>query len=158
MFKEIPYFNDYLVNQNGVVINKKTRKRLSHNDNGCGYLQVQFKNKRNYYVHRLVAATFIQNPDNKPYVDHVDGNKKNNSVDNLRWVTASENYYGYGYWQRGISRQRAVAAENVVTGENVYFFSRKACANYFKCHSSKIKYGWLYCKGNKKDWVFTLHG
>lgn len=47
--------------------------------------------KKNYYRHRLVAEAFIPNPDNKPCVDHIDGNPNNNALDNLRWVTASEN-------------------------------------------------------------------
>lgn len=42
-------------------------------------------------VHRMVAILFIPNPENKPFVDHIDTNKHNNTLENLRWVTAKEN-------------------------------------------------------------------
>lgn len=62
--------------------------------NGGRYLMVYFydgKIKRQYYVHRLVAEAFIENPDNKRYVNHIDGNPSNNNAFNLEWVTNSEN-------------------------------------------------------------------
>lgn len=59
-----------------------------------GYLSVTFNvdgKAKTFKVHRLVAQAFIPNPNDKPQVNHKDGNKKNNNVDNLEWVTGKEN-------------------------------------------------------------------
>ena len=55
-----------------------------------GYLRVKIKNKT-YSVHRLIAEAFIPNPECKPQVNHIDSDRGNNRVENLEWVTASEN-------------------------------------------------------------------
>lgn len=57
-----------------------------------GYLRVQI-NYKDYYIHRLVAQAFIPNPLHKSEVNHIDGNKSNNCVSNLEWVTKQENCY-----------------------------------------------------------------
>lgn len=71
----------------------KSRPTILFN-NGRGYLvlgtQIDLQ-KKNYYIHRLVAELFIHNPDNKKEVNHLDGNKSNNHVSNLEWVTREEN-------------------------------------------------------------------
>lgn len=56
-----------------------------------GYQRVSLGTKKSNKVHRLVAEAFIPNPDNKPYVNHKDGNKANNHIDYLEWVTPLEN-------------------------------------------------------------------
>lgn len=71
--------------------------------NRGGYENIQLYdgkgNKSHISIHRLVALSFIDNPQNKPEVNHIDNNKLNNDVSNLEWVTASENRkhaYMYG--------------------------------------------------------------
>lgn len=67
----------------------KRRGYITFGSNGC-YLKVHYKGK-DYSIHRLVAETFLPNPEGLRYVDHIDRNPHNNEVDNLRWVTASTN-------------------------------------------------------------------
>lgn len=59
--------------------------------NNSGYLKVNLRKGKQEYVHRLVAKYFIINTENKPCVNHLDGNKDNNCVSNLEWVTYREN-------------------------------------------------------------------
>lgn len=65
-------------------------RELTYTLNNRGYYSVGIRRKT-YMVHRLVAQAFIPNPENKPCVNHIDGNKLNNHVSNLEWCTVQEN-------------------------------------------------------------------
>lgn len=65
---------------------------MGRKDNGYYAVNTMVKGKqKHFYVHRLIAKAFIPNPENKPQVNHKDGNKLNNEIDNLEWVTSKEN-------------------------------------------------------------------
>ena len=95
IWKEYPECPKYLVSNTGEVKNKKTGRRMMGSKVN-GYRFVNFHPntkapKMNRLIHRMVAQTFLDNPDNKPVVNHKDTNILNNHVDNLEWVTYKEN-------------------------------------------------------------------
>lgn len=88
IWRDIPKFNDYKVSDLGNIFSKKRNTMMKPSVNKKGYLVVCLrKNKKAYVrrVNRLVALTFIPNELNCPEVNHKDGNKLNNKVNNLEW-------------------------------------------------------------------------
>lgn len=96
MIKDIDgYGGMYTVDQQGNIYSKYRGGRILAKLKGSnGYEMVHLSSNgsaKKVPVHRIVAQAFIPNPDNKPQVNHIDGDKSNNKVSNLEWATASEN-------------------------------------------------------------------
>lgn len=93
-FGMITGYPNYSVSTNGYVMNNITDKILKtgKDTDGYPYVNLSKNGKRtNRRVHKLVALAFIPNPNNKPFVDHIDRNTTNNNVSNLRYATNTKN-------------------------------------------------------------------
>jgi hypothetical protein len=91
IFREIVGYENYKVSNFGNVYNIDKSKFLKQSTHKEGYLYVYFSTvKKQFLVHRLVAITFIENPDNKRCVNHINNDRKNNHVNNLRFATYEE--------------------------------------------------------------------
>lgn len=159
--KQITEYPEYYAREDGLIENKDGHVIKPWVDN-VGYKQVVLykDGKRNYLrVHRLIAKAFIDNPYNKKQVDHIDGNKLNNAIENLEWVTNAENT------KRGydndvyISKKRVeVLATNKETSATTKFYSIRECSDKLKINrktlSSIIKSG----KPNNTDYSFIVNG
>lgn len=94
MKKKIKDYDNYEIYDNGDVLNVSTQKILtgSIGENGYKYYRLSKEGqKKMFYAHRLVAEHFLENPENLPVVNHKDGDKLNNNVNNLEWVSYSDN-------------------------------------------------------------------
>jgi len=94
MSAEIEGFPNYHILSDGRVFNLSTIKfmKISYDKNGYPKITLSHAGiRKTFKIHRLIAYYFIPNPENKPMVDHIDGNPQNNSIENLRWCDNSQN-------------------------------------------------------------------
>ena len=94
-----------------------------------------------YFIHRLIAITYIPNPDNKPNIDHINRNKLDNSIENLRWVTQAENRHN-----STINRNNTSGYSNITIDKSrnsyVFYIRRNdyRFSKYFKTLEEAVAY------------------
>jgi hypothetical protein len=134
--KVIPGFSNYSISIGGVVYsNRRPGSKggaLKPYINANGYHTVNLYNDngnvKNVRVHRLMAQAFIQNPDNKPQVNHINGVKTDNRLENLEWASAKENtIHAFEHELAKPNGSKRILAENVLTG------SLKVFSILFRC-------------------------
>ena len=120
-----------------VKSNLRDGRILKTQKDSKGYHRLRMTIKRERYsfkLHRLVAQAFVPNPENKPQVNHIDGNKDNNAASNLEWVTNKENAQHAvrtGLWkssmkatkERNKLKLKPIIATNIATGQQMHFIS-----------------------------------
>ena len=121
---EINGFPNYLIYEDGKVFNQKTQKWRKAATNNHGYNNIVLcKNgkSKTFYIHRLIALHYIPNPENKKEVDHIDRDRLNNHISNLRWATHSENNRNISFQKNNKSGHTYISYCNE---RNQYMFSR----------------------------------
>ena len=161
-WKKIARNNNYSINKQGEIRNDATGKikqPFINKDNG--YLMVDlYKDNvsQKVTVHRLLAEAFIPNPDNKPCIDHKDGNRQNNALSNLRWATYSENNSRFS--TNGVRSERIKVTHYIEKRKKrgcgheswgdidkvMYFDKIRDAADYFQCTQGNLT---LMLKGGK---------
>ena len=122
---EVKDYSTYIIHENGDVWSKKTKRYLTHYVGKAGYKVITLckcGNAKTYTVHRLLAQHFLPNANNLPQVDHIDRDKLNNSLPNLRWVSCSGN-----------SQNLSLSVSNKSGIQNISYNKRDKGWDYQKC-------------------------
>ena len=108
---EVPNYSNYKIYRNGDVENIKTKRILKPTINSCGYKIVSLvnnKKKKNFLIHRLLGLCYIENPENKLCVDHINRIRSDNRLKNLRWATYRENNLNKGLYKSNKLKEKYI--------------------------------------------------
>lgn len=148
MKKQIPDYPNYYIEDNGNVYSESYGNYIKPFVHKDGYLIVKFhynKKNKNYRLHRLLAEAFIPNPKNKPLVNHINGIKSDNRLENLEWCTKSENeIHAFKIGLKRISEKNKMATQErcnkplIDIYNGIFYDSIKEAANLFGINPSQL--------------------
>lgn len=139
MWKQIKDIPKLEINEEGEVRNIRTKKIRTQYYTPTGYAQIRVKEnykEKYYYVHRLVYQTFNGEIPSDKEINHIDGNPKNNSLNNLEIITHQENCIHRSTLKNNSTKKIEVRYLN---GETKKFNSRKECAEYYQIDESTVR-------------------
>ena len=145
---EINNYTDYLIYDDGRVFGKKRNRFLKPRLHRDGYQQVSLckdGKSKNHYIHRLVGVHYIENPNNKPQIDHINRIKTDNRLCNLRWNTRSENCINKGLKKNNKSGHICIS---YIKNRKVWRFqktvSNKKVTKYFNSLTDALCYKFIF--------------
>ena len=136
--------DNYSISKNGEVRNNTTNKKLKPRLKN-GYYSIDI-NRKTMYIHRLLAMAFIPNPEDKPFVDHKDGNQANNKLENLRWCTRKDNNRNkknHGKYKKGVN----FCKDTNKYRAKIYIDGKTKCLGRFQTEDEAHE---AYCKKAKE--------
>lgn len=163
IFKDIKGFEGYYQISNlGKVKSFHSKNKIiknTINNQGYCYVRLFLKNKKTkLLVHRLIAIAFIENPSNKKFINHIDGNKLNNDISNLEWCTHKENMqhahsnnlinYNKIKIKQYDKKNNFIKEYESIKEAAIYIGDKSYCSNIVKCLKNKINYAYGY------KWVY----
>lgn len=131
IWKQINDFPNYEISNLGNVRNKKSGRILKNKLNNYGYHYITLSknnNQKHFRIHRLIALHFIENPNNYPTVDHIDRNKLNNNLNNLRWASHSQQIIN----QKHLNKGGCIIKTKYNTFRYFYYLNNKSYTKTFK--------------------------
>ena len=168
IYKTVQGFENYEVSNFGAVRNKTTQRRLKGN-NHMGYLRIGLSKDEKtklLFIHRLVALAFVDNPDKKTEIDHINNNKIDNNALNLRWCNRQENNRNTQVSKtnlngvKGISfygKQKKYRARICIDGVSVWLGSFKTLEEAKQARINKVNevFGEFIHSSGKQNEIFV---
>lgn len=141
MWQQIIDFPEYEVSDEGKVRRCKNQRELKPSTAGAGYQRVNLRREGQTvqkYIHRLVAEAYLEKPEGAYEVNHKDGDKTNNAVDNLEWVSHQQNVQ-HSFDQLNRTKSKTGIKVTFLTGEIKIFETVKECADFYRVDPKTIR-------------------